>query len=506
MPRLSDAAAAALATCLAGHVLKSASVGRDYSRVRVASQHALAGTLAGVCVSPLDGTLLVCDVAHACVLVLDRGLVVHTLGSRGGNPGKFLEPTGIACNGHNGHIAVSDAKINRVQIFNSQYTLVAHFGKSGARPDQFAQVAGLVFTPDGHHLVIADTGNHRIKIVTPTGLFVRAFGSPGASAGEFSSPCDVAVNRRGEMFVADRGNDRVQVFSPTGDFVTLWGTPLVAPHSIAIAPDDTAAGDTGDIVVCDQSHVRFYSQTGLLSYQLALPETCGVDYRARHVVLTQLPSLVTICAPYSVVPAGVLAGVPVVVFERILTFLSYQDAIPLRQTNKFYHRTCKHLRDTWQLHPLNPGAPPRLQYGRVVEKASGLQAIHELYSKWGEHAYASITRPETNGLRLTGSFQSAISELFGPMFLYSHEEALAVVFQYHADIDKVVRREGFIELVTVLMEIQAGVLDWHHCRAFADAKRTVPPRRKQDAHPLERLESAQSYQLDKLVTKLKTLV
>ena len=111
-----------------------------------------------------------------------------------------------------------------------------------------------------------------------------------------------------------------------------------------------------------------------------------------------------------------------------------------------------------------------------------------------------------HGLRFASSFQSAICEHFGPMFWFQHEPSLLIIFQYYADADKVLRRKGFIELVTVLTEIQANVLEWHHCRAFADVRRSVPMRRKQTVSGLERLEAAQNYQLDKLVSKLQSMV
>ncbi|EQC41927.1 hypothetical protein, variant [Saprolegnia diclina VS20] len=506
-----DDAAAKRATFLAApRVLKSLHLGRDYGSVRVLGSQAVNaaphGVLSGLCVHSLNHTLLVCDVTHACIRVLDvrSRAVLHSIGSRGGNPGKFIEPVGIAFNALNGHFAVSDAKLNRIQVFSVQYELLGHFGKPGAQADEFQAVAGLTYTPDGHHLVIADRGNHRVKIVTPQGGFVRTIGGFGDESHQFNSPCDVAVNRRGELFVADRENNRVSVFSPLGEFILYWLVP--SPHSVGIATEDAASGDAGDIVVCDAQHLRVFSQTGLLALQVPLVDTTGVVYTQKRFLLTQLPSLVTFCAPYTSVAAGALIILPVAAFEMVLRYLSYQDAIPLRQTNRFFHRTCKHLRDTWQLFPLTIGESPRRHCGVLVAKASGLKAIHVLYAKWGEQSYAAIPRPDMHGLHFASSFQSAICEHFGPMFWFQHEPSLLIIFQFYADADKVLRRKGFLELVTVLTEIQANVLEWHHCRAFADARRSVPLRRKQSVSGLERLEAAQNYQLDTLVSKLRSMV
>ncbi|OQS02774.1 hypothetical protein THRCLA_04887 [Thraustotheca clavata] len=498
---------------LASVPLKSTYLGRDYGSVRVLSHHVVCNsknkelTLGGLCVNTFNNTILVCDLEHSCIRILDFATrqVIHTLGSRGSNPGKFIEPVGIAFNAINGQFAVSDTKVNRIQIFSLQYQLVAHFGRSGSSRDQFNGVMGITFTPNGHHLVIADSGNHRIKIVTPTGAFLREFGTFGDGCTQFNYPCDVAVNRVGDIFVGDRDNHRIQVFSNAGEFRTLWTNPLKYPHSLAIMPEHDTCGDTGDIVVCDTDRILVFSQTGILAFQLPLTNTTGIAYHNRHFIITHANS-VTFCAPYTIIPAGKLQILPVVVFEQILNFIAYKDAIALRQTNRFYHRTCKHLRDTWQLYPLTQGKPPELKYGKFVAKPTGLVAIHELYTKWGEHSYAKIPSKIRNGLVFQTNFQGAICEHFGPMFWFQHEASLAIVFQYYTQSDKTLKREGFIELITVLTEIQTNVLEWHQCRAFMDLKRPVPARRKQNANKLEQLESSQSYQLDKLMSKLKAMV
>ena len=107
----------------------------------------------------------------------------------------------------------------------------------------------------------------------------------------------MAVNKRAELFVADRENNRVSVFSPLGEFILYWFVP--SPHSVAIAIEDATSGDAGDIVVCDAQHLRVFSQTGLLALQVPLPDTTGVVYTQKRFLLTQLPSLVTFCAPYT---------------------------------------------------------------------------------------------------------------------------------------------------------------------------------------------------------------
>jgi hypothetical protein len=174
--------------------LKSAYTGRDYSQVRPISHHVVSKnvenvevplSLGGICLHSLNDTLLVCDVFHSCVRVFDyRSMqLLHTIGERGGNPGKFMEPNCIAIHA-NGNFAISDATQNRIQIFSMQNLLISYFGEYGNGRDQIDRVMGLAFTREGN-LVLADMGNHRIKVLTETGQLMHMFGQKGDFPGEF---------------------------------------------------------------------------------------------------------------------------------------------------------------------------------------------------------------------------------------------------------------------------------------------------------------------------------
>ncbi|KAF0699606.1 Aste57867_9857 [Aphanomyces stellatus] len=452
--------------------------------------------IGGVCVNPLNNTLLVCDVQHACVRVLDAATLElqHTIGSKGGNPGKFLEPHCIAIS-VTGTIAVSDAKVNRIQIFSMQHALLSHFGRFGSDRGHFNQIMGVMFTPDGH-IAVADAGNHRVVVVTTTGHILHMVGSAGDAPCQFQAPVALALNRRGDVFVCDRDNHRVQVFATrTMKFCTLWGngSTMTSPTAIAMAQD---ADESSDVVVCGATHVFVFTQVGLLSHVLAIADTHGACVYNQQLYLTQSPNILHVCTPYRSIPVGpYLTKVPVVVFDAILACLTYTDAIALRQTSRFFHQTCKALRDAWQLHPFVPGGSATIRYGKVVDSSTGLVAVHDLYSKWGHG---------DDGLVLDSTFNCAVCAYFGPTFWFQHEAALRVVFGHYADGTRLLRR-GFVEVVTVLEEIQAGFLQWHQCPAFLVS--CVPPKRFGHAYPrLELLEQTQAYQLDKLVLKLKTMV
>ncbi|RHY85938.1 hypothetical protein DYB37_008862 [Aphanomyces astaci] len=518
--------------------LQSAVLGRDYTHVQSQTQHLISKTqpkatdkgplIGGVVVNPLNNTLLVCDVQHACVRVLDAATLQlqHTIGGKGGNPGKFLEPHCIAIN-VTGTIAVSDAKVNRIQVFSMHHTLLAHFGRFGSDKGQFNHILGVAFTPDGH-IAVADSGNHRIVLVTTTGHVLSVLGAFGSKPGEFQAPVAVALNRWGDLFVCDRDNHRVQVFGArtTLQFRTLWGNSTTMQHPCSIT---VGCEDDGDIVVADHTKVFVFSQVGFLSHVVAIPDVHGVCFVRQQLVLTQNPNRLHLCAPYRsrfshdctlcklsttfcrLVAAGPwMAKIPTCVFVTVLSYVSYVDSISLRQTNKYYHRVCKARRDAWQLHPLTPGTPAVIRYGKVVAPSTGLLAVHDLYSKWGDHVHATIALHDRHGLDVSSTFHGAICEYFGPMFWFQHEHALRAMFGFYAQKREqgttrvVLLRREFVHLVTELVEIQAGFLQWSQSQAFSkDAE--VPDPRCDRVHRLERLEQTQAFQLDKLMLKLKSM-
>jgi sugar lactone lactonase YvrE len=78
------------------------------------------------------------------------------------------------------------------------------------------------------NLYVADAGNNVIRKVIPSGL-VTTFAGTGmagsqtgpAESAQFSAPCDVAVDRLGNVYVADRGNNRICKIETNGIVTAL---------------------------------------------------------------------------------------------------------------------------------------------------------------------------------------------------------------------------------------------------------------------------------------------
>ena len=90
-------------------------------------------------------------------------------------------------------------------------------------------------------LYVADTGNHAIRRITADGFVstLAGDGTPGdadGSAARFNGPVGVAVDGSGRVIVADTYNDRIRAIARDGTVTTIAGGPVPGP-------DDGVAGD-----------------------------------------------------------------------------------------------------------------------------------------------------------------------------------------------------------------------------------------------------------------------
>ena len=62
-------------------------------------------------------------------------------------------------------------------------------------------------------MYVGEEGNFRVSVFTNDGKFIKSFGSKGQAPGQFNTPCGVAVDECGVVYVTDWGNNcRVQLF------------------------------------------------------------------------------------------------------------------------------------------------------------------------------------------------------------------------------------------------------------------------------------------------------
>lgn len=134
-------------------------------------------------------------------------------------------PGGIAIDRQRNRLYVADAKMGRVAVFDSStLEFRDYYGKpsSGGRHDN-----GTFFGPTNvavdrrGFIYVSDTLNYRVQVLDASGKFVRAFGVQGDRPGEFIRPKGIAVDSQGHIYVADAEFNNFQIF-------TSEGQPLLA--------------------------------------------------------------------------------------------------------------------------------------------------------------------------------------------------------------------------------------------------------------------------------------
>jgi sugar lactone lactonase YvrE len=149
---------------------------------------------------------------------------------------QFNTPSGIAID-RAGNIIIADTSNNRIRKLSTDGTKVSTIAGSGvagfkdgrAGEAQFDGPIGVAVDQSGN-LFIADAYNDSIRKITTGGVVttVAGTGSPGYGDGQatnaaFDTPCGVAVDKDGNVFVADTGNSAIRKITAQGEVTTIPG-------------------------------------------------------------------------------------------------------------------------------------------------------------------------------------------------------------------------------------------------------------------------------------------
>jgi DNA-binding beta-propeller fold protein YncE len=66
---------------------------------------------------------------------------------------------------------------------------------------------------------VLDGANNQVKIFDPKGVFESAIGRAGEGNGEFRHPVGMDIDEQGHVYVADTGNQRIQIFNDNGKYL-----------------------------------------------------------------------------------------------------------------------------------------------------------------------------------------------------------------------------------------------------------------------------------------------
>ena len=146
---------------------------------------------------------------------------VLSFGKEGSGDGMFKSPLGVAVSDGD-EIVVADCKKHRVQVFDSNSTLLRSFGHKGENAGEFNQPYGIAIGNDGK-IFVADRGNHRVQIFSWEGRHLGSFGGQGSLDSQLSLPWGLSLDSTGNVIVADSGNRLIKIFTPHGRFVIKIG-------------------------------------------------------------------------------------------------------------------------------------------------------------------------------------------------------------------------------------------------------------------------------------------
>ena len=233
-------------------------------------------------VSAPDGTVYVADAGDAQRIrrIAPDGTVSTFAGGElgyadaTGAQARFRTPSGLAMDAA-GALYVADTGNNLIRRIapDGVVTTVAGGLEAGFRdaPGSLARFNGPigVAVDATGRIIVADSYNDRIRAIHPDGTVVTVAGTgePGVADGpaleaRFDTPCGVAVDAAGNIYVADTGNGAVRLISPAGVVMTVGPPPpfgLLRPIGIAVSADGLVyvTDDRGRVVeIAPQTDVR----------------------------------------------------------------------------------------------------------------------------------------------------------------------------------------------------------------------------------------------------------
>lgn len=204
----------------------------------------------GVAVSE-HGKVYVADTAARRAFAFDPdSQTVSFVGDEGA--GKLTKPIGVAVDDRD-IVYVADATLKRVFGYSPDGRLQTAIGHDG----ELQNPSGLAIDRTNHRLYVADSARHQILCYsTVDGSAQQTIGRRGAEDGEFNFPTNLAVDRRGRLYVADTLNFRVQIFDAAGQFLKTFGTLGDTPGSLN-RPKGVGIDSDGHIYVIDASFNNF---------------------------------------------------------------------------------------------------------------------------------------------------------------------------------------------------------------------------------------------------------
>lgn len=174
----------------------------------------------------------------------------------------------VDVNPADGHIFVLSWSTDKVYEYAKQggtWQRVRDWGGGGTSDGKFRNPWDIDII--GGYVYVTDAQLNRVQVFTTTGSFVGKWGSTGSGVGQFNNLSGIDHDAVGNIYLADAGNDRIQVFNAAQPFpssdTTLPSVTIASPTNNSIVPAEmihvqgTATDDTqlGTVEVAVQDRV-----------------------------------------------------------------------------------------------------------------------------------------------------------------------------------------------------------------------------------------------------------
>jgi sugar lactone lactonase YvrE len=262
----------------------------DFERFVLGEPEAMEGIAVPYGMALFEGKLYVCDVGNKMVVVFD--LRSRTFGYLTRDR-RLIKPVNIFID-DNGWKYVTDSTAGLVFVFDRNDNLIAMLGKQ-------LKISPVDVVVRGELCYVTDDASNQVVVLNKvTGEEIKRVGlrrrratrvQPEAELppGEFSLISDLALDRRGNIYVTDKAGARITQFDPSGIFRRTIGRlgdnidEFVRPKGIAIDSENRiwvvdAATEVAKIYNEQGQLLLFFGQRGNEPGMMNLPATIVVNY------------------------------------------------------------------------------------------------------------------------------------------------------------------------------------------------------------------------------------
>ncbi len=192
---------------------------------------------------------------------------IQQIGSRGSEPGQFLEPRGL-CYTPAGNFLVTDFRNFRIQELKTDGSPVQQWGGKGNGPGQLNDPTCAAMDSQGN-LYVVDTWNHRIQKYDTSGTWTPEW----AQGGGFYAPRGIAIDQHDRVYIANTSFHEIKVFNPDGTLAFTWGNHSASPETFH-DPVGLTFGPEGNLYVADTGNhrVKIIDTTGATIKTLPVTE------------------------------------------------------------------------------------------------------------------------------------------------------------------------------------------------------------------------------------------